>query len=139
MSSYWIFNEAAAVDIPTPVTSKANVFLDVDGVIKYRNEFGILIPLAAPAVTTLISSATSGTIGDVDYVVLNPASTAVWALPTAVGRTRPLYILNQSSQQITLDANGVETINGDLTLVQLAGYPYTSNILIPIGGNWYEF
>ena len=136
--SQLILTKQTSATIATPAAGKAVLFIDTDGSTKVKDESASFTILGS-VVTSLESSANTGTIAAEDYVVLNPTATAAWNLPTAVGRTKPLYILNRSAFQITFDGNGSETINGDLTSVFLAGYPYTSQILIPIGGNWYVY
>lgn len=136
--SQLILTKQTSASIATPAAGKAVFFVDTDGSTKVKDETGAMTMLGS-SITSLESSANTGTINAEDYVVLNPTATAAWNLPTAVGRTKPLYILNRSNFQITFDGNGSQTINGDLTSVFLAGYPYTSQILIPIGGNWYVY
>lgn len=137
--SQLILTKQLASLISTPTTNKGALFIDTDGIPKIKSDTGALSNLAPALLTSLESAALTGTITTEDYVVLNPTAAAAWTLPTAVGRTKPLYILNRSAFQITFDGNGAETINGDLTTVFLAGYPYTSQILIPIGGAFYVY
>ena len=139
MSSYFIFNESAAAGIPTPAADKCHLFLDTDGVLKYRNESGVLVNIATIPPIELVTVANSGTFTTENLVVMTPTTTATWNFPTAVSRTSPLEIINMSAFQITFNAFGSEKINDDSTFVFLAGYPKTSMIFKPIGGNWYEF
>lgn len=87
----------------------------------------------------IISVSTVTNIGSQDTVVLNPSTTGTANLPTAVGRTRPLKLMNASAYGISIVPFGSETINGDPTNSFSAGYPYSALELVPIGGNWYVF
>lgn len=96
------------------------------------------LPLA-PAPIQLESSSNALVMVDEDHVIHNPTADATASLPNAVGRTRPLYYMNKSAFKVDLSGVSSQTINGDLTSVMLAGYPYSALVLVPVGGNWYVF
>lgn len=93
---------------------------------------GIVGPLAAATKTAdYLLTATD------DIILADATSVAITlALPVASSRTRPYYIkrINGGANAVTIDANGAETIDGDLTAVLVA--QWTSVTLVSDGTKW---
>ncbi|MFK0045524.1 GDSL-type esterase/lipase family protein [Streptomyces sp. NPDC090741] len=79
------------------------------------------------------------TITSFDEVVAADATSGaiVITLPTAVGRTRPVVVkkTDSSSNPVTIDAAGSETIDGQLIRQLPSQWDYAT--LIPSGSGWY--
>lgn len=119
---------------------KVNIFVDsADSITKAKDENGNVYVLQADTVIPQVVSTPATTVTTQDYVVHNPTASGTVQLPTAVGRTKKLFYINISSFDVTVSPQSGQTINGDVTYSFLSGYPNTSLIFVPVGGNWYAF
>jgi hypothetical protein len=89
--------------------------------------------------TNLVTKSTDYTVTDNDNIVLGDASNAsiTFILPSAVGRTGRRYVfvkIDGSNNSVTIDANGSETINGNLTKVLVNRYDRVE--LVSDGSGW---
>ena len=94
-----------------------------------------------PAVhpTPVATKTTTYTASSTDSLILADATSAAFVitLPTAVGITGKVYDIQKidsSVNTVTIDGNGTETINGDLT--QTMSYQYDSITIISDNTNW---
>jgi len=99
--------------------------------------------LTGPGSTLPLSTKTANyTLTDADYTILAnaPAATPLtMTLPTAVGRTGKIFVIKKINSlgvdTITVDASGVETIDGALTYVLI---PQWESIMVQSNGaNWF--
>lgn len=100
--------------------------------------FTIAADLSSPPITTVTSNTT---LDDTNYTVLCDATSGAITitLPAAAsnsGRTYYIKKINTSSNDVTVDANGSETIDGDLTQT-LTGADMPSIRIQCDGSNWF--
>lgn len=131
-----ILTTQSSASIATPSSGKVSFFVDsADGLLKYKDDTGSVIVPGTQSYSLVETTSASYTIVAEDAVLLNPSTTGAVTLPTAVGRTRPLYLMNKSNNLISITG----TINGSSSNEFLAGNPFAGLVLIPINGGWYVF
>lgn len=86
---------------------------------------------------TIASVSPADTSGEVIILCNYSAGGVLVNLPTAVGNTAKFTIkkIDSSANQVTVDGNGSETIDGDLT--QIIQYQWTSIVIVSDGANWF--
>lgn len=128
-----IINGLGAMVIPLTVTH--NTLNDFTVTFSTSSSGTIIASVGSPQPNSVIVVATNYTVLNTDKIIQSTASGVTITLPTAVGNTgRTYYVNNASSGDITLDANGTETINAELTQI----IPQSSTIQIfSDGSNWW--
>lgn len=137
-----VTHNAGTVSIPNDLNFDSNtLFLDAaNNRIAVRSataHSALQVAGSLAAVLTALSANT--TLSDVHYAVTVDASggAKTITLPTAVGITGRMYVIKKidsSSNAVTVDANGSQTIDGALT-VDLASQ-YEAMTIISDGANW---
>ena len=94
-------------------------------------------PASGSASTTLpfTSKTSTYTVDNEDCIVNCTSGTFTVTLPTAAGLTGQYFVIkNSGSGTITLEADGSETIDGQLTKVMAV--QYESYFVVSNGANW---
>jgi hypothetical protein len=102
------------VAFPSAFSSEAPISPGVGSLTTHAALLGDIVDYRHIYIITIETGATY-TVGDVDLVVCNRGSAMAVTLPVASGSGRLIIVKNINTGTVTVDGNGSDTIDGDLT------------------------